>query len=136
MHDPGFKLVRDFMITNPICAELWQPLSFIRQNMLVNAFSYLPVKVSQNGDHCWKVVSDRALAAYIRDSLPQEQRVRLAQTLSNAVENGHLELEVVDVKDGQTPLSEVIKRVSHLPILVSNGSTSNLTGILTAHDLL
>ena len=34
--------VSDFMVRNPVCASMWQPLSFIRQTMLVNSFSYLP----------------------------------------------------------------------------------------------
>ena len=32
--------VSDFMVRNPVCASMWQPLSFIRQSMLVNSFSY------------------------------------------------------------------------------------------------
>jgi len=42
--------VKHFMVENPICAALWQPLSFIRQSMLKNSFSYLPVSVPQNGE--------------------------------------------------------------------------------------
>src|ERR1035437_4038369 len=37
-------VVGDFMARNPICAELWQPISFVRQQMLANSFSFLPVK--------------------------------------------------------------------------------------------
>src|SRR5216684_3616713 len=29
--------VSDFMVRNPVCAFVWQPLSFIRQTMLVNS---------------------------------------------------------------------------------------------------
>jgi hypothetical protein len=29
-------VVGDFMVRNPVCAELWQPLSFVRQQMLTN----------------------------------------------------------------------------------------------------
>lgn len=41
-------LVRDFMVRNPVEAKLWQPLSFIRQTMLANSFSYLPGFCSRN----------------------------------------------------------------------------------------
>ena len=35
--------VSDFMVRNPVCASMWQPLSFIRQTMLTSSFSCLPV---------------------------------------------------------------------------------------------
>jgi len=40
------KLISDYMVPNPVCAALWQPISFIRQRMLASSFSYLPVKTS------------------------------------------------------------------------------------------
>ena len=131
----GFQFVRDFMVANPVCAELWQPLSFIRQNMLLNSFSYLPVKVTENGNDCWRVVSDRVLAAYIRE-VPDIERDRLAQTLLEAWQNKQIELEEVKSLDGKKPIAEAIRILNHLPILVIIGSPSNLAGILTAHDLL
>ena len=33
-----YDKVRDFMVENPVCAEMWQPLSFIRQRMLESSF--------------------------------------------------------------------------------------------------
>jgi hypothetical protein len=45
----GCDKVRDFMVQNPVCAEMWQPLSFIRQRMLESSFSFLPVNLTQNG---------------------------------------------------------------------------------------
>ncbi len=135
MQDTGFNHVRDFMVTNPVCAELWQPLSFIRQNMLVNSFSYLPVKVSENGSDCWKVVSDRKLAAYFRGS-PIEQRSRLGQTLADAIAKNQFQLEEAKVVGDDTEIADALKLLNHLPILVTSGSPANLAGILTAHDLL
>jgi hypothetical protein len=41
--------VGDFMVRNPICAELWQPISYIRQQMLASSFSFLPIKVTKDG---------------------------------------------------------------------------------------
>ena len=57
--------VGDYMVQNPICAQLWQPISFIRQQMLANAFSYLPV-LNQAGE--WCLVSDLVIAKYLRDN--------------------------------------------------------------------
>jgi len=36
-------LVSDLMVENPVCVEEWQPIGFIRQQMLANSYSYLPV---------------------------------------------------------------------------------------------
>jgi len=47
---------KHFMVENPICAALWQPLSFIRQSMLKNSFSYLPVLVPQNDKQRWQLI--------------------------------------------------------------------------------
>jgi hypothetical protein len=33
------QVVMDFMVRNPLCAELWKPIGFIRQQMLANSFS-------------------------------------------------------------------------------------------------
>ena len=34
---------KNYMTRNPVCAHPWQPVSFIRQTMLENSFSYIPV---------------------------------------------------------------------------------------------
>lgn len=39
----GSNKVGDYMVRNVITAALWQPLSFVRQQMLANSFSFLPV---------------------------------------------------------------------------------------------
>ena len=40
--------VSDYMVRNPLFAELWQPIGFIRQQMLANSFSFLPVLKGKN----------------------------------------------------------------------------------------
>ena len=39
---PSEPKVSDFMVRDAICAAHWQPISFVRQQMLANSFSYLP----------------------------------------------------------------------------------------------
>jgi hypothetical protein len=79
--------VCEYMVRNPVCAELWQPLSFIRQTMLANSFSYLPVQINNDGKSQWKLVSDTILAKYLnRASSKTNRRVRLIQSLQEAVE--------------------------------------------------
>lgn len=43
MYEDG-KNVSDYMVRDPVCAHLWQPVSLVRQQMLTNSFSYLPVQ--------------------------------------------------------------------------------------------
>jgi hypothetical protein len=38
---------RNFMVRDPVCAYMWQPISAIRRAMLVNSFSFLPGKEMQ-----------------------------------------------------------------------------------------
>lgn len=135
MSDPGFRYVRDFMVTGPVCAELWQPLSFLRQKMLQNSFSYLPLKIVANDQEQWRLVSDRALAKYLREPAGAH-RARLAQKLSEALAPGKLQLEKPQTAKGEDEIATVIKHLDGLPILVTDGTTSNLVGILTAYDLL
>ena len=74
-------IVRDFMVRNPVCAEMWQPVGFVRQQMLANSFTYLPALK----DNQWYVISDAAIAIYLgaeRDG--KERKQRLASTLVTA----------------------------------------------------
>src|SRR5258708_23556055 len=52
----GHHRAGDFMVKNPVCAYLWQPLSFIRQTMLVNSFTYLPVAAGEGERASWRMI--------------------------------------------------------------------------------
>src|ERR1700757_614277 len=47
---------------DPLARETWQPIAFLRQLMLANSYSYLPVF---RNDNQWWIVSDAAIAAYL-----------------------------------------------------------------------
>jgi hypothetical protein len=81
----------DFMVKNPVCAYLWQPLSIIRQTMLVNSFSYLPVPTSENGVPVWRLIADFQLAQYLRTD-GEISTNRLTQKLQQVVDSGQLQL--------------------------------------------
>src|ERR1035441_1611646 len=73
--------IGELMVPNPICAEIWHPLSFIRQTMLESSFSYLPVQTTADGKSAWKLVSDLELARYLKTARNAEERKsRLVQT--------------------------------------------------------
>jgi hypothetical protein len=73
--------VCDFMVRNPVCAELWQPIGLIRQQMLVNSYSYLPVL----RDKHWYLISDVEIAIYLGPERHGKDRTKgLASTLEEA----------------------------------------------------
>ncbi|MFN5396047.1 MAG: hypothetical protein ACK5C4_00275, partial [Pseudanabaena sp.] len=55
----GKDKVSDYMVRNVLQASLWQPLSFVRQQMLSNSFSYIPF-LNENNE--WSFLSDRDIA--------------------------------------------------------------------------
>jgi hypothetical protein len=56
-------IVADYMVKAPLCAYSWQPLSFVRQQMLANSFSHLPIR---DADGKWYLLSDAAVASALR----------------------------------------------------------------------
>ena len=122
--------VSDYMVRNPVCAELWQPIAFIRQQMLVNSFSFLPV-LNQSGE--WCLVADRAIAAYLRSN-DTERKKRLALPLIEALE---IDLGPAQPVNENTSLMDALESLENIPLLVcSEGNSKRLVGILTAFDLL
>lgn len=121
-------VISDYMVCNPVCAYLWQPVSFIRQQMLTNSFSYLPVE--KKGE--WYLVSDLQVAKFLQKS----RGLRLASSLEKAEEitlppvkwlQDTTEVDSVwatfDVNDGK-------------PILVFRDDEKKPVGIITPFDLL
>ena len=136
--------VSDYMVRNPICASLWQPLSFVRQQMLINSFSFLPFKDNDQ----WWFISDYGLATYFNscDCETQEnkkenprcercRKERLAQTLDNARSKlNFLPAEVIYFDD---KIEVILDKVNNEPKLVfDNSENSNLVGIITPFDIL
>ena len=136
-------LVRDFMVRGPICAEIWQPLSFVRQSMLVNSFSYLPIYF----DKKWHLISDLSIAQYItpetdskgksfdkREELRNEQKKRLVQSVEKAMEHG-LRYKEAETCRPDDEVGTLIKNWEGQPILVTF-EKNELLGIVTPYDLL
>lgn len=122
--------VRHFMVPNPTCGELWQPLGVIRHSMLANSFSYLPVNA---GDGRWKLISDYAVAQFIRSG---ERRKRLDLILGEAVQQGLVLDDAVTVDVDQVVADVLAKPFSGRPCLVLEAKGTRLAGIITAFDLL
>jgi hypothetical protein len=136
--------IGELMVPNPICAEIWHPLSFIRQTMLEGSFSYLPVQTTADGKSAWKLVSDLELARYLKTARNAEERKsRLVQTLADAQKPGGIQLRDPKTCGPEDLISDLFKRCDGhsdwdgLPILVVRSSPEkDLLGILTPFDLL
>jgi CBS domain-containing protein len=127
--------VFEFMSRNPVCAEVWQPLSFIRQVMLESSFSHLPVNLGTPDIPKWKLVVDEHLAKYLRPANQTEREKRLRQPLSDAVEaTASIAFDAETCLESD-PVSSVVAHEKRWPVLVLN-DRKELVGILTAYDLL
>lgn len=122
-----------YMVHNPVCALPWQPLSFLRQTMLTESFSYLPVRYARNGELAWYLVSDYSLAQYLHGS---DRPQRLATTLEEALEARELTLTKAEVCRWTTPIKEVLERSEGKPVLVCREEGDELMGLVTPFDLL
>jgi hypothetical protein len=122
-------VVSDYMVRNPVCAELWQPISLIRQQMLTGSFSFLPLQIEGK----WWVVSDRAVAAYLGADW-NARKLRLAKRLDEAETEKELKQEAKCLP-GDISLEEAIEALKDSPLLVIQKGAC-LLGIVTAFDLL
>lgn len=126
----GASKAREFMIRNPICAELWEPLSAIRRTMLLNAYSFLPFR-SKNGE--WKLLSDADVVAFTRGAAVDRKR-RLLLRLDEAFDE-HLKITDAPTCDTEDPIDRVSKSMGNVPWLVIDEG-NRLLGLITAFDLL
>ncbi|SPE57235.1 conserved hypothetical protein [Verrucomicrobia bacterium] len=133
----SYSKVSDFMVRNPVCAEMWEPLRFIRQKMLVNAFSWLPVRPESGAEPRWQLVSDKAMAQYlVPRSKGKDLNKHLDQQLKEAVEGGGVELIPAQIRQATDAVESVLAGWDGQPVLVTLGERNELLGILTPHDLL
>lgn len=134
--------VKEYMVRNPLCAELWQPISLIRQQMLANSFTFLPLYIRERPDvkeSGWYLVSDYSIARFLRSS--SDRKTRLRMTLGKAISEG-LEIEPttpvgedLSIKDA---VKDPVKDAGGRPLLImlNLDDPSTLVGIVTPFDLL
>ena len=125
--------ISDLMARNPICAEMWHPISFIRQNMLANSFTYLPV---QNEKKEWRLVSDMQIAAYLAVQ-DNERKKRLRTTLGCAIPPVELlAAEQIEPAALRCAAIEIMKKSGTDLLLVMDKDHDHLLGLVAASDLL
>lgn len=129
--------VRDFMIRQPVCALLWQPVSSVRQIMLANSFSYLPVAVSEQEKMSWYFVSDFAVATFLRAATNStERKKRLACKLQDARKGNAIEFIKAQICRADDLVVAVLAASNGMPVLVLGDTPSELRGLVTPFDLL
>ncbi len=134
--------ISDFMVRGAVCALPWQPVSFVRQQMLANSFTYLPMQLEAEQGTVWKLVCDFRLAHYLRASADAggiSRKRRLAKTVREAVEEEGLVLEDAVSCSSSETVEQALARFSGdgRPLLVRHpDDPARLMGIVTAYDLL
>jgi hypothetical protein len=129
--------VSDFMVSDPVVALPWQPLSHAREKMLTHGFSFLPIWISDPPGSEWFLLSDFAVTKYLRVSDKNLRRQRLATRIEDAVSTKELELIPSSTCGPHLPAEEMISNFKGTPILVVDQSKpDNLLGIITAFDLM
>lgn len=125
--------VSEFMVREPICALRWQPMSFIRQQMLKNSFTYLPLSSNNDGQPSWQLVSDYHVAHYLRQ---KDRNARLAKTLDAAIGEGLL-LEPAETCFVDTNIIDALTKSEGKPVIVIDNVRPDLmVGIVTPFDFL
>ncbi len=137
----GIGKVSDYMVRDVICASEWQPISLVRQQMLENSFTYLPISRGSK----WYLISDASVAKYLPRPNSQQRKERLAQSLEDALKT---ESELAEEAKTCFPHDSVEHALTLFqedgrPVLVLRDETpkyldtpNELLGILTAFDLL
>ena len=130
--------VKDYMVRNPVCAYLWQPIGFIRQVMLEGSFSYLPFRCGDT----WYVVSDADIVTFLQSCNRKQNCIkkRLSRTLECArrcTDNEKIRCRRPFVVAPDRTVSSVLSAECwEWPILVKGDGCEELLGIITPFDLL
>jgi hypothetical protein len=126
------KLVSDYMVRGVTCASLWQPVSFARQQMLANSFSYLPLLIQRDGQSAWHLLPDRSIVKYLQGDRNQH----LAKSIEEAIKDG-LQVEPAQSCFVDVTVAQTLDTFNGKPLLIVGKEEPHLLiGIVTAFDLL
>jgi hypothetical protein len=127
--------VSQFMVRNVVDAKPWHPISYVRQQMLKYAFSYIPIRLRHNEP--WSLLPDASVARYLRHGPKNERNERLARSVSSAVSTEGLLLLKAVVARPEDEIDTILDRLGEGPaLIVDHEHEDTLIGVLTASDLL
>ena len=130
------RSIKDYMVRNPVCAYAWQPVSFVRQMMLANSFSYIPVYMNKKNteEKAWHIIADYHIAEYLQSADSDSRGKLLAKSIEKAIGSTIAEASTCHPDD---TVKDVLKRIKGEPILVvKSDNCRELLGIATAFDLM
>jgi hypothetical protein len=133
-----FEKVSDYMVGSPVVAHPWQPISFVRQQMLANSFSNLPIYLENHGKKGWWLLSDHAVAHFVREGGFEKRAEALAKTVAQAIADEKINPTATRVCEPDTKIEDVHDALKQgVPILIVRATQpQDLLGILTPFDLL
>ena len=124
--------ISDYMVREVMVAHLWEPVSFIRQKMLSNSFSFLPF---QNKEGKWLIISDLEIAKFLQGHLQEGRNKRLAKTLAEVMDENSFKPACCHM--GNESIETILEKFNGKPVLVfADERKGQIIGILTAFDLL
>lgn len=126
----GLSEVADFMVSSIVFVNRWQPVSYLRQQMLENSFTYIPV--APEGEEPWLLIADHQLAQFLSDRSDRKQR--LATTVEDALASEELGWSEARKILATASIPEAVRQMRAEPLLVE--SDKKVVGIVTAFDLL
>lgn len=137
------RKVDNYMVRNVVQAFPWQPMSFVRQQMLSNSFSYMPILLRKNNEDKnereWVFISDNHLAIYLTGS-KQVRHEKLVRTVKEAIDespfsNSSIKAEICKPDDRVDDI--LAKMENGKPVIVIDGEDiERIVGIVTAFDLI
>lgn len=131
----NMKTAADIMVRNPIVAETWQMIGHIRQTMLANSFSSLPVLVNSQ----WFFISDAMVMSYLRNTKNGRVNEKLLSTqLGTANEQKEIPLLEARCFSPTTELKDLVTKMDAGAALITENTINppRLLGIVTSFDLL
>lgn len=120
----------NYAVSGVTIAEIWQPISLVKKEMLINSYSYLPIYV----DGEWMLISDYNLAVYLRKSKKRKESETLEQALNNEIDK--LKLESVEQLKPDKDISDIKLNDTKPKLVVDEVNSEKLYGLFTAFDLL
>lgn len=136
MNSGTLKYAEDFMVRDVTYADWNHPMSYTRQRMLMNAFSFLPV-IAEDGTV--KVLGDVAFAKWLCKVPYQDRKRAIMRSLKEILADTPVTLVLDDpvLLPHDVLIDLVVEKMRTTPVLLHEpGNTSRIVGIITASDLL
>ena len=131
-------IVADFMVRTVVTSEFWHPVSYARQQMLSNSYSFLPIRDEEGH---WHLLTDVGIARFLAVS-NQERKRRLAMRIGSAVHKSsdRLHLEPANSCPATTSLADAVGLLGekNQPVLIYDDEAhrESVIGIVSAFDCL